>query len=120
MSVVSRQHSAAQANLGGGFAVRLPDLRQRPVVLDTALGNRTIADQSHAVTCTGALYLGLIQIGMIFDLIAHQLFRARRDGLFNQGHSEVRDADMPAHSELLDLRQHPTSPATAQQQQIDL
>ena len=42
---------------------------------------------------------------MVFDLVAHQRFRACRDGLFDQSHGEVRDADVPAHAEFFDLRQ---------------
>ena len=97
-------YEPAQANLGGGFAVRLPDLRQRPVVLDTALGDRAIGDQSHAVTCARVLYLGLIQIGMVFDLIADQWRRAGLGGLFDQGHCKIRHADMPGEAELFDMR----------------
>src|SRR3979411_983641 len=65
-------HQPAQADLGGGLAVSLPDPRQRLVVLDTASRDRTIGDQSHAVSRARFPHLGLVEIGMILDLIAHQ------------------------------------------------
>jgi hypothetical protein len=42
---------------------------------------------------------------MVFDLVAHQRFQARRDRLFDQSHDEIRDADVPGHAEFLDMRQ---------------
>jgi hypothetical protein len=63
---------------------------------------------------------------MVFDLVADQRLRASRDGLFDQSHGEVRDADVPAHAKLLDLRQRPQRllqghlrVRPVQQQQID-
>ena len=54
----------------------LPDPRQRLVVLDPALRDRTIGDHSHAVTRAGLPDLGLVEIGMVFDLVADQRLRA--------------------------------------------
>ena len=99
---------------------------QRLVVLDPALGDRTIGDHRHAVARAGLLHLGLVEIGMVFDLVAHQRLRTGRDGLLDQGHGEIRNADVPRQAELLDMRQraqrlrqrHPRI-GPVQQQQID-
>ncbi len=63
---------------------------------------------------------------MVFHLIAHQRLRTGRDRFLDQGHREVRDADVPAQAEFLDMRQrtqrlrqrHPRI-WPMQQQQID-
>ena len=65
---------------------------------------------------------------MVFDLVAHQRLRACRHRLLDQGHGEIRDADMPApgracltlRQRAQRLRQRHLRIGPVQQQQIDL
>ena len=109
------------------LAVAVADPLQRAVVLDAAPGDRAIGHQRHAVARAGLPHLGLVEIGMVFDLVAHQRLRTRRHRLLDQGHGEIGHADMAREPCLLDprqraerLRQRHLRIGPVQQQQVDL
>src|SRR5205807_3812203 len=95
----------AKADLGSSLAVRPPDPDERLVVLDPALGDRAIGDHRQAVPGAGLSHLGLVEIGMVIDLIAYERFRTFGNRLLDQRHREIRHADMPGQAELLGMRQ---------------
>ena len=103
-----------------------PDPQQRRVVLDAALRHRTIGDHGHAVAAAGFPDLGLVEIGMVFDLIAHQRFRTGGRSLVNQRDGKIRNADMSGHAEPFHMRERPqcfrqrhVRVGPVQQQQVD-
>jgi hypothetical protein len=79
------------------------------------------------MTGAGFLHLGLVEIGMILDLVADQRFRTYRHRRLDQGDGEIGHADMPRQPLLFDPRQRAERfdqrhlrVRPVQQQQIDL
>src|SRR5262245_59097173 len=82
-------HKPAQADLRRRLAMDPSDSGERFVVPDAALRNRAVGDECKAALIAGRPHLGLVEIGVILDLIADERLRTQRRRLFDQRHREV-------------------------------
>src|SRR5665811_1998072 len=84
----------AQAGLRRGLAMGLADFFQQLVALGVTARDRAVGHHRHAVLAAGGDHLVLVEIGMALDLVADQRFAGDLVGLVEQGHSEIRNADL--------------------------
>src|SRR4029078_4628082 len=68
-------YQPAQADLCRALAVIPADPRKDRVVPYPAPGDGAVGDQRHVVFGAGLPHLGLVEIGMVFDLVTRQRLR---------------------------------------------
>ncbi len=93
----------AQCHLCRGFAIGLADGNQRFIIHHLGTRQRAIGGQQHVMAAEAFKHLGLVKIGVIFDLIDGKGKIAVADGAFDQGGREVGNPDQVRHAEVFDL-----------------
>src|SRR5215468_2549863 len=93
----------AQRHLAGALAVCLADALERGVARRLAARDRAIGGDGQAVAADRAEDLGLIEVGMHFELLVDQRLLGEPRRLVEQRDVEVGDADMLRLALALDL-----------------
>ena len=86
-------HQIAQRDLRGGLSVHLADTFEHFIARHAAARDRAIGDDRDAARLTGRDHFVLVEKRMAFDLIADHWLGRHLVGLFQQRHSEIRNAD---------------------------
>ena len=77
-----------------GLAMGLADAGEHGVALRAALGDRRIGHHRHVMGAAGRDHLGLVEKGMILELVADQAIARKPARFLDQRHRVVRHADI--------------------------